>query len=114
VSPADDNTYDLSEIPPKLIYKVDEVNNYSITVFLGSDSLGFKSNNSILMEITTSGSYSLRVAATDVAENIGSVIVEFTVRGPESSKTSEASNWFSSSFTILFLIFLTLISRKKN
>ena len=114
ISPTPDNIYELPDNLPTLTYNVAEENNYTIKVYLNNNLLGYKPNNYILTEITTPGTYSLKVEAVDVAENIGSEIVEFTVI--DSKTSSSKSSGFSLLITVLIMMSLTFIFRnpKKN
>lgn len=124
MSPADGSIYYTSDIPIKLCYTVVEVYNYSLTVFLNNIDIGFKLNGSDLVEISTSGIYTLRIEVVDFAGNLGSAEVSFTLLVPTSTSTTRTSSstplttknvlWPIGSIQIFCCIFLVIIRRKRR
>ena len=79
-------------------------------MYLNGNSLGYKQNNSILTEITTTGTYSLKLEVFDIAENAGSAIVEFTVI--DSTTSTSTSSGFTLIISVLIMISLSFSVRK--
>ncbi len=79
LSPQHGSSYDFRGGQVFLVYTIFDDQNFTVEVFLNNISIGFKSNGSILTEISSSGDYTLRIEATDEANNIGVAEVVFTV-----------------------------------
>ncbi len=122
LSPNQGETIDLRIQSVVLSYGVTEQNNYTILVFLNDGSIGYKSNYSHIVEITSGGNYTLRVQATDIAGNIGLDEVEFSVYNPEpttsdvTTTSTESSGGIAPGFELFFtlLLFVFVSIRKKR
>ena len=121
LSPLEDVVYDLAEGFPKISFSVIEKYNYTVNVILDNSMLISKKNNSFLSEITTAGSYSLKVEVVDIAKNIGMDSISFTVidspitTSPTTSNPSQvSSNGFITIITIFSLVLSVYLTNRKK
>ncbi len=112
LSPTGGEVYKGIETLPRILYSVEEANNYTLTVYVNGMSIGYVPNGSILSTITQPGIYTLKVEAIDKAENIGFDSIEISINDI-STTTSRSTSGFTL-LTTLILISSMLGSRKSR